>query len=114
MPKYTASSVWFARPAEIRHAGFSACRKDRDGRGRFETRSGLFSHAHADEGSELLASRLPTDFNGNAADFRRRLGLSFGHAGWPLRPRPTGIDLFEASHEALEHAKRNLARTARP
>ncbi len=41
----------------------------------FETIPGLFSHDRVDAGSELLASRLPTDFDGNAAD----LGAGWGY-----------------------------------
>ena len=53
---------------------------------RFETRAGLFSHAHADEGSELLASRLPTDFDGNAADF----GAGWGYLSAEVLARCSG------------------------
>lgn len=108
-PKYHGVAVWFTVPAETATLVAALAAKSVTVEGRFETRSGLFSHAHADEGSELLASRFPVDFNGNAADF----GAGWGYLSVMLAdaaPRTNRIDLFEASHEALEHAKRNLAK----
>lgn len=108
-PKYHGVAVWFTVPSEVASLVSVLAAKPVMVDGRFETRSGLFSHAHADEGSELLASRLPTNFDGNAADF----GAGWGYLSVMLAeaaPRTNRIDLFEASHEALEHAKRNLAK----
>ena len=108
-PKYHGVAVWFRVPADTDIQVAALAAKSVMVEGRFETRSGLFSHTHADEGSELLASRLPKDFNGNAADF----GAGWGYLSVMLAdaaPRTNRIDLFEASHEALEHAKRNLAK----
>ncbi|MGL4197924.1 MAG: methyltransferase, partial [Allorhizobium sp.] len=69
MPKYHGVVVWFSTPEDSSEIVSTLSAKPVTVDGRFETRSGLFSHAHADEGSELLASRLPTNFDGNAADF---------------------------------------------
>lgn len=108
-PKYHGVAVWFTVPDDATGAIAALAAKAVTVEGRFETKAGLFSHAHVDEGSELLASRLPTDFDGNAADF----GAGWGYLSVMLAeasPRTNRIDLFEASHTALEHAKRNLAR----
>lgn len=109
MPKYHGVAIWISVPADVSAAVATLAAKTVSVEGRFETRAGLFSHAHVDEGSELLASRLPTDFDGNAADF----GAGWGYLSVMLAqtsPRTNRIDLFEASHTALEHARRNLAR----
>jgi len=68
----------------------------------------MFSHDRVDAGSELLASRFPTDFDGNVADF----GAGWGYLSVMLAeksPRVNRIDLFEADYRALEFAKQNLA-----
>ncbi|THV24128.1 class I SAM-dependent methyltransferase [Peteryoungia ipomoeae] len=109
MPKYHGVAVWFTVPTDASAAIETLSAKPFKIDGRFETRAGLFSHAHVDDGSELLASRLPTDFDGNAADF----GAGWGYLSVMLAeksPRTNRIDLFEASHQALDHARRNLAR----
>jgi 16S rRNA (guanine1207-N2)-methyltransferase len=110
-PKYHGVAVWFARP-ENPDAAIAALKKSPvviDAR--FEAAPGMFSHERVDGGSELLASRLPTDFDGNAADF----GAGWGYLSVMLAeksPRVNRIDLFEADYEALEFAKRNMARNA--
>ena len=68
MPKYHGVAVWFFAPG---HAADLAAKLDNPAvtiEGRFQAAPGMFSHDRVDEGSELLASRLPTDFDGNAAD----------------------------------------------
>lgn len=108
MPKYHGQVVWFTvgdNAAEI------ASRLDHPAvmiEGRFEASPGMFSHDRIDGGSELLASRLPADFDGNAAD----LGAGWGYLSVMLAeksPRVNRIDLFEADHAALEAAKANLS-----
>ena len=77
--------------------------------GRFQAAPGMFSHDRVDPGSELLAERLPTDFDGNAADF----GAGWGYLTVRLAdqaPRVNRVDLFEADYKALEFAKGNVAR----
>ena len=73
--------------------------------GRFDAAPGMFSHDRIDAGSELLASRLPTDFTGHAADF----GAGWGYLSIMLAeksPGLKGIDLFEAD---FTHWKRLAA-----
>lgn len=106
-PKYHGIALWFACPenaddyiAKLRHPEVTV-------EGRFTAAPGMFSHDEIDGGSELLASRLPTDFDGNAADF----GAGWGYLSIALAeksPRTARIDLFEADHAALEFAKTNL------
>lgn len=106
-PKYHGIAVWFARPdnavdaiAKFRHEAVTVD-------GRYTAAPGMFSHDAVDDGSELLASRLPTDFDGNAADF----GAGWGYLSIALAeksPRTARIDLFEADHAALEFARTNL------
>ena len=108
-PKYHGVAVWFARPDDA-DAAITALKKSTviiDAR--FEAAPGMFSHERVDAGSELLAGRLPTDFDGNAADF----GAGWGYLAVMLAEkssRVNRIDLFEADYESLEFAKRNLAR----
>jgi 16S rRNA (guanine1207-N2)-methyltransferase len=69
----------------------------------------MFSHDRVDAGSELLASRLPTDFTGDVADF----GAGWGYLSVEMAaksPRLGRIDLYEADHASLQAAKANLAR----
>jgi 16S rRNA (guanine1207-N2)-methyltransferase len=109
MPKYHGVVVWFQRPDDVDAALASFRRPVSIIDARFEAVPGTFSHEHADAGSELLASRLPRDFDGNAAD----LGAGWGYLSVMLAdasPRVNRIDLFEADHRALECAKKNLAR----
>jgi 16S rRNA (guanine1207-N2)-methyltransferase len=107
-PKYHGVAIWFGRPedasAAIKALGSTAVTVD----GRFQAAPGMFSHDRVDAGSELLASRFPTDFDGNVADF----GAGWGYLSIMLAeksPRVNRIDLFEADHRALEFAKQNLA-----
>jgi 16S rRNA (guanine1207-N2)-methyltransferase len=75
---------------------------------RFVAGAGMFSHDRIDAGSELLASRLPTDFTGDAADF----GAAWGYLAVELAQRSPGLgrlDLYEANYAALEAAKANMA-----
>ncbi len=107
MPKYHGVALWFTAPADT--AALIATLKPSDVvvEGRFKTVAGIFSHDRVDAGSELLASRLPADFDGNAADF----GAGWGYLSVMLAersPRTARIDLFEADHLALECAKANL------
>jgi 16S rRNA (guanine1207-N2)-methyltransferase len=110
-PKYHGVAVWFARP-ENAEAAMKALKKSPVlVEGRFEAAPGMFSHDRIDAGSELLASRLPTDFDGNAADF----GAGWGYLSVMLAeksPRVNRIDLFEADWQALEFAKKNIARNS--
>jgi len=107
MPKYHGVAFWFARPADIKvmtaQLGKPATRVD----DRFTTTPGMFSHDRIDAGSELLASRLPTDFTGDAADF----GAGWGYLSVELAtksPRIARFDLYEAHYGALEAARANL------
>jgi 16S rRNA (guanine1207-N2)-methyltransferase len=108
MPKYHGVAFWFTRPADA-GALLSSLRKPAvrvDDR--FTAAAGMFSHDRVDAGSELLASRLPTDFTGDAADF----GSAWGYLSVELAtrsPRLGRLDLYEASHAALEAAKANMA-----
>ena len=109
MPKYHGVAAWFTRPADVDAAVTALARSPVSIEGGFKASPGMFSHEKVDEGSELLASRLPTDFDGNAAD----LGAGWGYLSAMLAdksPRVNRIDLFESDHAALEAAKDNLAR----
>jgi 16S rRNA (guanine1207-N2)-methyltransferase len=109
LPKYHGVVAWFERPADVDAAIKALSHPVEIVDARFETAPGIFSYDRIDAGSELLASRLPTDFEGNAAD----LGAGWGYLSVQLikaSPRTNRIDLFEADHRALEFAKKNLAR----
>ncbi len=76
--------------------------------GRFYSRPGLFAWDRIDPASALLASFLPDDLQGRAAD----LGAGYGYLSAELLQRCPGIvalDLYEAEARALALAKRNLA-----
>ncbi|MDE1992332.1 MAG: class I SAM-dependent methyltransferase [Rhizobiaceae bacterium] len=107
MPKYHGVAFWFARPADISALNEQLVKPAVSIEGRFTAAPGMFSHERIDEGSELLASRLPTDFSGDAADF----GAGWGYLSVELAtksPRIARIDLYEANYEALEAARANL------
>lgn len=108
MPKYHGVALWFNTPENAGAAVAKLAAQDALVDGRFHTRPGMFSHDRIDDGSELLASRLPENFDGNAADF----GAGWGYLSTVLAtrsPRTARIDLFEADFDALEYAKANLA-----
>lgn len=108
MPKYHGVALWFNTPENAGAAVAKLAAQDALVDGRFHTRPGMFSHDRIDDGSELLASRLPESFDGNAADF----GAGWGYLSTMLAtrsPRTARIDLFEADFDALEYAKANLA-----
>ncbi|MDL2401556.1 class I SAM-dependent methyltransferase [Rhizobium mayense] len=107
MPKYHGVASWFARPADISVLTAQLAKPAMRIDGRFTTAAGMFSHDRFDAGSELLASRLPTDFSGDAADF----GAGWGYLSVELAtksPRIARLDLYEAHYEALEAARANL------
>jgi 16S rRNA (guanine1207-N2)-methyltransferase len=108
MPKYHGVAFWFGRPADVSEIvskfGKAPVRVD----GRFIASPGMFSHDRLDAGSQLLVSRLPTDFTGDVADF----GAGWGYLAVELAERSPNLarlDLYEANYEALEAAKANLA-----
>lgn len=107
MPKYHGVVFWFARPedpsAEIARFAAKPVRVE----DRFDAAPGMFSHDRIDPGSELLVSRLPTDFTGHGADF----GAGYGYLSVMLAERAPGlkgIDLFESDYNSLEAARGNL------
>ncbi len=107
MPKYHGVALWFRRPDDVAAAVKALAKPAVRVEGRFSAAPGMFSHDRVDAGSELLAGRLPTDFDGNAADF----GAGWGYLSVALAkasPRTNRIDLFEADYAALEFAKANL------
>ena len=78
------------------------------GDGRFVSRPGVFAWDRIDPASALLASHLPVDLAGRAAD----LGAGFGYLSVQLLANCQGIttlDLYEAEARALDLARRNLA-----
>ena len=78
------------------------------GDGRFVSRPGVFAWDRIDPASALLASHLPVDLAGRAAD----LGAGFGYLSVQLLancPGITTLDLYEAEARALDLARRNLA-----
>ncbi|WP_047454016.1 class I SAM-dependent methyltransferase [Rhizobium rhizogenes] len=107
MPKYHGVAFWFGRPADIGAPAAQLVKPATRVDGRFTATAGMFSHDRIDAGSELLASRLPTDFSGDAADF----GAGWGYLSVELAtksPRIARIDLYEAHYDALEAARANL------
>ncbi|MCD2184006.1 class I SAM-dependent methyltransferase [Rhizobium sp. GN54] len=107
-PKYHGVAFWFARPADAAEAVTALSSHAVRVAGRFTAAPGMFSHDRIDEGSELLASRIPEDFRGHAADF----GAGWGYLSVLLGERAPGlkgVDLFEADYNALEAAKENMA-----
>lgn len=113
LPKYHGVVFWFGRPADGDADALIAKYAKIPARveGRFDAAPGMFSHDRIDAGSELLASRLPDDFKGHAADF----GAGWGYLSVMLAeksPGLKGIDLFEADYHSLEAAKANVAANA--
>ena len=104
--KFHGMAFWLQRPAEV--AGLVEALSHPNGlvEGRFETGPGMFSADAVDPGSQLLAQHLPDDIGGSVADF----GAGWGYLSAELanRARVTSLDLYEASHAALEAAKVNL------
>ncbi|MBP1851636.1 class I SAM-dependent methyltransferase [Rhizobium halophytocola] len=108
LPKYHGVVFWFEVPEEAGALVADFAAKPGRVEDRFHTMAGMFSHEQVDDGSELLAGRLPQDFDGNAADF----GAGWGYLSVALAersPRTARIDLFEVDHQALECARRNLS-----
>ncbi|MDF1634358.1 class I SAM-dependent methyltransferase [Mycoplana sp. MJR14] len=107
-PKYHGVAFWFTRPADVAEQVQALAARAVRVEGRFTAAPGMFSHDRIDEGSELLATRIPEDFRGHAADF----GAGWGYLSVLLAERAPGlkgIDLFEADYNALEVAKENMA-----
>ncbi|PZU20202.1 MAG: methyltransferase [Shinella sp.] len=108
MPKYHGVALILRCPEDIAPALAQFATHPVTVEGRFTAAPGMFSHDRVDAGSELLASRLPTNFDGNAADF----GAGWGYLSVMLAtksPATARIDLFEADYAALDYAKANLA-----
>ncbi|MGF6154904.1 16S rRNA (guanine1207-N2)-methyltransferase [Ensifer sp. KUDG1] len=111
LPKYHGVAFWFTRPEDVTDAVQKLAKVPVRVDGLFEASPGMFSHDRIDAGSELLASRLPIDFHGHAADF----GAGWGYLAAKLAeasPGTKGVDLFEADHEALEAARVNMMANA--
>lgn len=75
----------------------------------FETAPGMFSHGRVDPGSALLAAHLPGDLSGDVADFAAGWGY-LSVAAVRASPGIRSLALYEADHDALAAARRNLAR----
>lgn len=111
LPKYHGVAFWFTRPEDVTGAVHKLAKVPVRVDGLFEASPGMFSHDRIDAGSELLASRLPNDFHGHAADF----GAGWGYLAVKLAeasPGLKGVDLFEADHESLEAARVNMMANA--
>lgn len=81
--------------------------------GRFLSRPGVFAWDRIDTASALLATHLPADLSGHAAD----LGAGYGYLSTELLarcPQITAVDLYEAQSRALALARLNLKHTAVP
>jgi len=75
---------------------------------RYTVEAGVFSADHVDPGSALLATHLPKNLKGTAAD----LGAGWGFLSCSLlegSPNLKGVHLFEADSRALACARKNLA-----
>ncbi len=111
LPKYHGVAFWFTRPEDVSEAVAKLAKVPVRLDGAFEAAPGMFSHDRVDAGSELLASRLPRDFTGHAADF----GAGWGYLSVKLAeasPSLKGIDLFEADYGSLEAARANMTANA--
>lgn len=110
--KYHGMVFWLANPADPRPAIAALAPPPGLVDGRFVTGPGMFSANEADPGSRLLADNVPPDIKGAAADF----GAGWGYLSVRLAEHEAirSIDLFEASHAALEAARTNLRQCARP
>jgi len=76
--------------------------------GRYVSRPGVFAWNRIDPASALLASSLPADLSGHAAD----LGAGYGYLSVRLLERCPGIvalDVIEAEMRAMTLARQNLA-----
>lgn len=110
--KFHGMAFWLERPREPQPAIAALTPEPLLADGRFVTGPGVFSADGVDPGSRLLAENLPVDLSGAAADFGAGWGfLSVVLAG---RPAVRSIDLYEASHTALEAAKANVVGAAHP
>jgi 16S rRNA (guanine1207-N2)-methyltransferase len=79
--------------------------------GKFQTRAGMFSSKHVDEGSQFLMRHVPIDLKGHVADFCAGWGyLSVTAALACLDIK--SIDLYEADAASLEAAGNNMVRLA--
>jgi len=77
----------------------------------YVTQPGIFSSAHVDPGSKLLALHLPKSLRGCVAD----LGAGWGYLSASALDVCDGImhiDLYEADARALDCARKNLTRHA--
>ncbi|TCL71892.1 class I SAM-dependent methyltransferase [Rhizobium sp. BK251] len=111
MPKYHGIAFWFGRPEAIDDLVAKLEKAPVRVDDRFMTTPGMFSHDRIDAGSELLASRLPSEFTGDVADF----GAGWGYLSAELAhrsPQLSRLDLYEADFASLEAAKANLAADA--
>jgi 16S rRNA (guanine1207-N2)-methyltransferase len=75
--------------------------------GRFQSRPGVFAWDRIDAASALLATQLPADLSGHAAD----LGAGYGYLSAELLarcPQISAVDLYEAQSRALTVAHLNL------
>ena len=109
-PKHHGLAFWF-RAADDRKAVAAELRRLNPPvliDGRFETAPGMFSHGRIDPGSKLLAEALPANLSGKVADFC----AGWGYLSAELVARckdVASVDLYEADHQSLEAARRNLA-----
>ena len=111
LPKHHGIAFWFRHPSDkaaaqaLRGANPAMVVEER-----FHTAPGMFSFDRVDTGSRLLVQPLPRDLRGHVADFC----AGWGYLGTEVLARCsgiTGLDLHEADFEALEVAKRNVAKT---
>ncbi len=86
LPKYHGVAFWFTRPEDVTEAVQKLAKVPVRVDGLFEASPGMFSHDRIDAGSELLASRLPNDFHGHAADF----GAGWGYLAAKLAEASPG------------------------
>lgn len=109
LPKHHGIVLWFRHSAEAEEAAvvLRADNPDMLVDGRFHTAPGMFSHDRIDRGSRLLASHLPADIKGAAADFCAGWGFLATEVAARAKSL-TRLDLYEAEHAALQAARRNV------
>ena len=107
--KFHGMAFWLERPRNAQTAIDALAHETSLIDGRFETGPGMFSADGIDPGSRLLADHLPDDIKGAVADF----GAGWGYLAAQLLDRQgvASLDLYEASHAALDAAKANLGDT---
>jgi 16S rRNA (guanine1207-N2)-methyltransferase len=107
LSKHHGIVFWLLRPRSVAPDILSPGMESALVEGRFETAAGSFSRDRVDPGSAFLIRNLPGGIGGDVADFAAGWGYLSAELlsrGLPL----ARLDLYEADHDSLEAARRNL------